>query len=79
MNLILINDKIGETGAAGTNGDKGKNKNEIIFSVILIIAGLALGVHAANEFPSCRFPLKGKWKHSTSESALINFFFQTTI
>jgi hypothetical protein len=54
-------------------------KNEIIFSVILIIAGLALGVHAANEFPSCRFPLEGKWKHSTSESALINFFFQSTI
>jgi hypothetical protein len=32
MNFILINDKIGETGAAGTNGDKGKNKNEIIIS-----------------------------------------------
>jgi hypothetical protein len=47
-------------------------------SAILIIAGLVLGAQAADESPSRRFPIEGKWKHTTSDSALTNFFFQPT-
>ena len=37
-------------------------------SAILIMTGLALGAQAAGESPSLRFPLEGKWKHTTSDS-----------
>jgi len=38
-------------------------------SATLIIVGLALSASAADESPSRRFPLEGKWKHTTSDSA----------